>query len=348
MKKHLLYLFLVVASTSHAQDLVTDHKGDFLFGVPTLAVQTEVTSKTAGVSIPIFPRYSYYYVQPKEDTSKKFYTMRKILVPSLKINVVNNSKSILIFDGKTNYSPSAELGLSWGFDSLFAPSRFRGLYSTFAIAITGEYQNFKYYDKVTQSFIPGRTNRVSPGIKLNASFFKGTAWAASFSLSGNYSIVTDELTSFQNLTNTFYTDQNIATNGTNDGYIAPGDPTKNIRFSVSVPQFWISGRKNSRFPFVVVPYYSLIHRIDASTTHNAGIVASFIPKRFRGFDRDDNGNFIETFYQFSKSLGIGYNALSNSKKDPHFIFISGTFAIGQSKGKKSGKASLPGVKSLNN
>lgn len=253
------------------QDIITDSKGNFIFGMPATTIQPTLSSNNVGISTPLkyISRKMYYIVDRVSlDTVN---TMSKSHVIFAKANIVNNTKSTLIFNSKTNYSPSLEIGIAWGFDTLYHPSEKAGLYFTYSASVFGEYQNFNYYDTIAHSFAANKTNRISPGIKFNVTAFKGTAFSISASLSYQNSIVTDDLTSYQKRPNTFYFDPNISTNGQNDGYLSPVNPKENFRLSLSLPQFWLSGKENIKLPFVITPYYhGLISKIN-KPNNNLGI-----------------------------------------------------------------------------
>ncbi|GAB3577680.1 hypothetical protein [Hymenobacter daeguensis] len=333
MKIFFLFALLVfVVFKSQGQEIVNDPKGNYIFGVPQVKIQSQISSNNIGVSVPLrrFYKKLYYVI---DDNNDKVYTMAKSKLLFVKANVVNNSKSTLLFDSKTNVSPALELGLSWGFDSLMCPSIKSGTYKTYSISAFAEYQNFNYYNTTTKSFYERKTNRISPGIKGNFTFFKGTTFAISFSGLYQNSIVTDKLTSYQKRANSFYFDDNIAANGTNEGYISPVEPTQNLRLSVATPVFMISGSDNDRLPFAFVPYYYCL-LTSGEDLHNAGIILSFIGKRFREFDRNSNGSIKkDARYEFAQALNIGYNIIGAGSKDPNYFFVSGTFNLSNVKAK---------------
>lgn len=340
MKKTLLIFLLIFSSAFvRAQDVITDPKGNFIFGVPSTTIQPQVSSSNVGVQIPIifFSKKLYYIVD--RNTSDTIYTMAKSKVLFMKANVVSNSKSTLIFNAKTNYSPSIEIGHSWGFDSLMVPSSKAGFYMTYAASVFAEYQNFNYYDTTTQAFSPTKTKRISPGIRGNFTVFKSTKFAVSFSASYQKSINTDNLTSYQKMSNTFYWDTNISSNGQNDGYLSPVDPVKTLRLSLSVPQFWISGNWNKKIPFAVAPYFYGVYADGSESNNNVGVVLSFLGTQFRKYDRNsDNTYNKKARYKFAQAFNIGYNFVSTGSKDPRFFFVSGTFSLSALKPKKVSKA----------
>lgn len=332
--KTTLFLILLVLTVvfANAQDVITDSKGQFLFGVPTTTIQPQLSSNNVGIVSPLLQFYRFrYYVE--DETKNKIYTMAKSKVLFLKANVVNNSKSTLIFNKKTNYSPSLEVGLAWGFDSLMNPSAKAGFYRTYSISLFGEYQNFNYYDTLSKSFAPTKTNRISPGIKANLTLFRSTLYAISFSAAYQKSIITDNLTSYQNRANSFYFDNSVSTNGQVDGYIAPVRPIGNYRFSFSVPQFWVSGSWNDKLPFALTPYYFGVYADGIKPSNNLGLTLSFLGERFRKFDRTTNGDFDpKARYKFAQAFNIGYNLISTGSKEPRYLFVSGTFSLASFQG----------------
>ncbi|SDK43135.1 hypothetical protein SAMN05421823_102717 [Catalinimonas alkaloidigena] len=311
-----------------AQDVITDSKGNFIFGVPTTTIQPELSSKNVGFTAPIHQFYRKMYYVLDANSGDTINTMAKSQILFFKANAVNNSKSTLIFDKKTNYSPVVELGYSWGFDSLINPSAKAGFYFTYSVSAFGEYQNFNYYDTINDSFSNSKTNRFSPGIRGNLSIFRSTKFVISLSASYQHSIATDNLTSYQNRSNTFYIDDNVASNGTNDGYFSPIDPTRNYRLSISLPQFWISSSLGSKLPFALTPYYYVNISDVYIPKNNFGIVLSFLSKKFDRFDRNSNGSFnSEARFAFAQAFNIGYNIVSAGSKDPNYFFVSGTFSL---------------------
>jgi hypothetical protein len=337
MRKFYFLLGLIFfTSKAITQDVITDSKGNFLFGVPTTTIQPQISSNNVGITSPIRNFYKKLYYTVNDDTNDTVYTMAKSKVFFIKANVVNNTKSTLIFNGKTNYSPSMELGLSWGFDSLINPSSKTGFYKTYSVSVFGEYQNFNYYDTITQRFGENKTNRVSPGIKANITLFRLTKYAISLSGTYQYSILTDKLTSYQKRPNTFYFDNSISTNGQNDGYISPVEPIGNYRLSLSVPQFWLSGKNNKKLPFAVTPYYFGVFAKGQAPNNNIGIVLSLLGQSFHRYDNNSDGSFDKNArFKFAQSLNLGYNFISTGNIDPQYFFVSGTFSLAAFKPKKT-------------
>lgn len=336
MKIILLALISILGQPSAwSQNVITDPKGNFIFGVPTTTFTPELASSNIGIQTPIryFSKTLYYIVD--EASADTIYTMAKSKVAFIKGNAVNNSKSTLIFNNKTNYSPSLELGFSWGFDSLMNPSAKAWFYMTYSVSVFGEYQNFHYYDTISQTISPTRTNRISPGIRANTTVFRGTAFALSFGATYQNAINTDKLTSYQKMTNTFYVDNNISSNGLNEGYLAPVDPVETLRLSVSAPQFWVSGIRNKRFPFALTPYYYVFFSEDSKPNNNVGVVFSLLGDFFRRFDTNDDLTYNKKArYKFAQAFNIGYNFVSTGNKDPKYFFVSGTFSLAAFKAKK--------------
>ncbi|WP_298308622.1 hypothetical protein [Flavobacterium sp.] len=327
-KKHLTFILLLLSQISFAQDLISDPKGNFIFGIPTTSLTPQISSNNIGIVSPIWYRSTkQFYVENKSERVN-INTLKKSKLLYGKINVVSNNKNTLIINEKTNYSPSAEIGFSWGFDDLTAPSAKAGLYFTFSAATFAEYQNFRYYDTENKVISENRTNRISPGIKINSSIFRSTSFSVSTSLSYQNSIITDNLISYQNKSNTFYNDSNVASNGNIDGYLTPINPTENYRFSLASTQFWISGQKNNFLPFAITPYYYGTYSNNNKPINNAGLILSFLNKRFRKFDRKADGTIDRAAnYKFDKILNIGYNLISNSPTNPNYFFLSGSFNL---------------------
>jgi hypothetical protein len=331
----LLLVLLFFIEKSYAQDVITDSKGNFLFGVPTTTIQPQISSNNVGITSPIKNFYKKLYYVVYDDSNDTVYTMAKSKVFFVKANVVNNTKSTLIFNGKTNFSPSMEIGLSWGFDSLINPSSKAGFYKTYSVSVFGEYQNFNYYDTITQRFGSAKTNRISPGIKANLTLFRLTKFAISLSGTYQHSILTDNLTSYQKRPNTFYFDTNVSTNGQNDGYLSPVQPQSNYRLSLSIPQFWLSGRNNKKLPFAVTPYYFGVFAKGQAPNNNFGIVLSLLGQSFDRYDKKSDGSFDKTAkYKFAQALNLGYNFVSTGSKEPRFFFVSGTFSLAAFQPKK--------------
>ncbi|MBK7764416.1 MAG: hypothetical protein IPI46_13900 [Bacteroidetes bacterium] len=159
-------------------------------------------------------------------------------------------------------------------------------------------------------------------------FFRLTKFAISLSGTYQYSILTDKLTPYQKQPNTFYYDNNISTNGQNDGYISPVKPVSNYRISISSPQFWLSGRKNKKLPFAITPYYFGVFSNEQSPNNNLGLVINFLGQSFNRYDKKPDGSFDKSArYKFAQALNIGYNIISTGNKDPRYFFVSGTFSL---------------------
>ena len=336
MKNLLLLLILsCLLINIHSQEVITDSKGDFIFGVPSTTVQPTLSSNNVGVLTPVSHFYRKIYYVVDENSLDTINTMAKSKLIFAKFNVVDNSKSQLKFNSKINISPSMEFGIAWGFDSLINPSAWGGTYFTYSLSVFASYQNFSFYDSVAKVFSSEKTNRISPGIKGNITMFKGTLFALSGSATYQNSIITENLTSYQLRSNTFYFDANIASNGQNEGFLSPLKSTNNLRLSLSFPQFWLSGSWNNFLPFAVTPYYFGIYSSVIKPNHNAGIILSFIGKRFRKFDRKDSGDFdSEARYKFAQALNIGYNFISTERAEQKYFFVSGTFDLNTFKPKK--------------
>ncbi|HEX6193756.1 MAG TPA: hypothetical protein VFZ42_15380 [Chitinophagaceae bacterium] len=330
MKKFLAALVLAFFNLiAQSQDLITDLKGNFLFGVPTTTIQPQLSSNNVGVTTPITYAYRKMYYVTDPSTGESFNTMQKSKVAFTKFNVVSNSKSTLVFNKRTNVSPILELGFAWGVDTLYHPSAKKGTYFTISASVFGEYQNFKYYDTITQTFGKEKTSRISPGIRCNVSIFYSTAMAISFSAMAQKSVLTDNLKNYEKRSNTFYFDNNVTTNGQNDGYLLPITPIENYRISISAPQFWFPWAHNKKLPFVVTPYYFGTFSKGNIPNNNAGIILSFLPAPFRRFDRNKDGSLKpDSKFKFDKIINLGYNHISSGNKDPRYFFVSGTFNLG--------------------
>ena len=326
---YLIVLLILSAYIVKAQDIIVDNKGRFLFGLPVTTFTPKLSSNSIAVESPLSYHYKKRFFIVDSNTGDKIYTMSKIRVFYGKLNIVDNSKTTLTFDGKTNYSPTLEIGHSWGFDSLFVPSAKAGIYFTSSVAIIGEYQNYSYYDTVSNTFAPNKTNRISPGIKFTYTLHKGTAYAIAASATYKRSINTDNLVSYAKRSNTFFYDDNIYVNGQNDGYLSPVDPTHNFRFSLSAPLFLVSPNTNNTLPFSITPYYFLILSEGDGANNNGGIILSFYNKRFYKFDRTNAGRYKkEAAFKFDKVLNVGYNIISSKNKSPRYFFVSGAFNLG--------------------
>lgn len=328
MKRFFAISMILMSPVAMSQDLILDAKGEFIYGLPSVKFNPTITGKNVAIQAPLpyFRKIKYYVM----DNGTKRYTYEQTRLAFIKVSLNNNTKSALMFNAKTNVSPRLEFGFAKGFESLQSISATSEPITTISGSIFADYQNFKYYDQVAKTYLPEKTNRVSPGIKFNYSWLWQTRFAISASVTYSNAIVTDDLTSYQDRTNTFYVDDKVASNGQVDGYLLPAEPTNNLRFSLALPQFWTSGRLNEVLPFFVTPYGYILLKDGSDATYNAGVTVTLMKDRFFKFDRDENGNLTNSpKYEFVESLSIGYNAFSNSKKDPTYIFISGSLNIGK-------------------
>lgn len=166
--------------------------------------------------------------------------------------------------------------------------------------------------------------------------FHRTSFALAFTASYQRSFVTDELIPVAERAATFYVDNTIATNGKAVGYVGPFEAKDNWRLSTALPLFSLSGEKNEIFPFAPTPYYFVRISEGSKPNHNAGILLSFLPKRFYKFDKvlgTDTYNPAAR-YKFKGALTLGYNLISSGKDDQRYFFVGGTFTLGDTKAKK--------------
>lgn len=346
MKKLITILVFLISLISFSQDVISDNKGNVLFSVPLSKFQGQVSlSKLElGTRIGRFGIRRYYI--PDVDTKitgssdTRLFTMQKSFMPFMKVGLVSNTESALKIRGKLDLSPTFETGISYGFDSLLNPSYKKGTYWAFSLSYTGKFQGLDFYDTISKTFL-GKSKRWSSGIKGFATVFFGTYMAFTLSGSIERSIVTDDLTSYQKRSNTFYYDNQISSNGKADGYFSPVNPTNNYRLSLSIPYFIGAIRKDSnalarRYPLIVAPYYFGIFSNASLPNHNVGVTLSFLDAKFRRFDVDFHNNPLKKRnegYVFKQALTLGLNLISTNQKNPIYAFISGTFDISRIKWK---------------
>lgn len=315
----------VVSIPVNAQDVATDNDGKPIFTIPGIKKMIpEVALNNLGLNYtPLHLKRVKYYVL---ENNERKYSMYKSTTINLKGNIISNSEDVLLIGKDLKVTPHIEIGINRGFDTLINPSRI-GHYYTFSGAVFADFQNFDLYDTANKKFLD-TYHRTSYGAKVNLNIFYGTKSALAFNLSYQNSIVIDDQTSFQKKSsNTIYVDNNIASNGTSDGYLSPVTPSKNWRFSIAFPQFLNSSN------LTLIPYYFVKFGEGITPKNNAGILFTVLNDKFRNFDRP-NGAFDQTArYTFKTAFSIGLNLLSTGTDKHNYIFLSGTISFGKAKPK---------------
>lgn len=334
----LLASFMIIALgtslSASSQDVATDNGGKPIFTIPsTKKIIPEVALNNLGLSYtPLHLKRVKYYVVENNDRK---YTMYKSTTINLKGNIVSNDEDVLLIGKDLKVTPHIEIGLNRGFDTLINPSRI-GHYYTLSGALFADFQSFDLYDTTTKKFLD-KYHRTSYGGRVSLNIFYGTKSAIAFNLSYQNSIVTDDQTSFQKKSsNTIYVDNNVATNGTTDGYLSPVSPSKNWRFSIAFPQF-LNSSKN----LTLIPYYFVKFGEGITPKNNAGIMFTILNDKFRNFDRP-NGVFDQSArYTFETAFSVGLNLLSTGTDKHNYIFLSGTLSFGKTKPKVDTEQNTP-------
>lgn len=330
MKKSTFLLFfigtlLLVINNAGAQDIATDNKGEPIFTVPSSKrIIPEVALKNIGINFtPFHLNKVKYYVM---DNGSKYYTMDKSTVINVKANLIDNDDDVFTIAKGTKLTPHVEIGFARSIDALINPRKINKYY-TFSGSVFADFQSFDLYDTLTQKFLP-KYRRTSFGARMGMNIFFKTKSAIALNMSYKNAIVTDEETPYQKrASNTIYTDNNILTNGTTDGYLSPLDPTENLRFSVAFPQFI-----KSSLPLAITPYYFVQLAEGSSPRNNAGLLFTILNDRFRDFD-NNNGTDRNASkkYSFESAFSVGLNLISTGSSNRSFLFISGTISLGKSK-----------------
>ncbi|MCY1517380.1 hypothetical protein D9M68_520590 [compost metagenome] len=337
LKTALAFLLLVSSALiTKSQSILTDAKGDPLFVVPTSQTSIKFNAKVIGFDLPLSTMgTTQFYVYPGNDTTKaKVYTMIMSRSWYTGLSFIENSKNVLNFSGKQNLSPAFELGFNRTLEKLQNPALKKGIFYTYSAAFFAKYQHLKVYDKTTKMTLSEEQSRISPGFKTSLNLYRGDRYAFAFNGSWQKMIETDELSTFQKVTDSYYADGNVASNGQIDGYFAPVNPIAQFRFSAAWSYYGIRAfnlRDNSPFSFLnkvqlaFTPYYFLTTERFEKTAHYAGMGFSIMPSRV----------FEAAAAKFSDALTLSYNLVNSSdKKHANFFFISGTFSFGDIKNAK--------------
>lgn len=316
---------IVMVSTVSAQEIATDNKGEPIFTIPSEdAINTEIALKNIGVTFrPIrFNKKSYFIM----DQGLKYYTMDKSTVVSIGASLVDNSDDVFTISKDAKLTPHVEIGISRGIDALINPSRINKYY-TLSGSLFADFQSFDLYDTVNKTFLP-KHHRTSYGGKVGLNIFFQTKYAIAVNLSYKNSIETDDQVSYKKKSsNTIYVDNNISTNGSDDGYLSPLGPSKNWRISLAIPWFLKTSRA-----FAIMPYYFINFGEGLRPKNNAGIMFTVLNDKFRDFDAGNTANRAagKTF-SFETAFSVGLNLLSIGSVNHPFLFISGTITLGSSK-----------------
>lgn len=330
-----LFAFIFVK----AQDIATDGKGEYIFSIPSpKKFEPRIDARSFGLSFRTwqFRRKLYYiksenvddkYDVPSGDTA--VYTMAKSWNINFNLIALNNNSNGLLYNSLNNLTPTIEVGVNWGFDSLINPTT-RHWYLTFSASPFFTYQHFKVYDTTQLSNPRQKINRPSFGLRLSTNIFRRTAYAISLSVAYQKLILTDDLTSFQNKPNRFYVNNDIALNGTNDGYLAPLTPVGNWRLSASVPLFNLPLIREASF--CLIPYYFNEKSKGESFNHNAGITLTYLFNKFYKFDIEGKRTINPSArYLFGDAFSIGYNFINTANRNQPYVFVSAAFNIGDIK-----------------
>ena len=325
----LLTFSLVFTFIGYSQDVATDNDGKPIFVIPsTKKILPEVALNNLGFNYTIVHlSRTRYYVKP---AANEINTMYKSNTLSFKSNLITNDEDILLLGKGMKVRPHFEIGFNRGFDELLKPS-FISNYYTFSISVFTDYQQYNLYDSVNKKDLPKYKGWGFGGkVSYNLFFKTKSALALNFSI-GN-SVLTDDLTSFQRRSsNEIYADNNILTNGSNDGYFSPLSKTTNARFALAYPNFL----KKSKV--AIVPYYILKVGEGIVPKNNAGIMFTILNDKFRDFDLPAG----PTNYKFETAFSIGLNFISTGSETKNYVFLSGTVSFGSAKAKKQKDAKEP-------
>lgn len=318
-------LFVFISPVLSAQEIATDNKGEAIFTIPTAdPVNTEIALKNIGVKFRPF-RFNKKTFFVKEG-GKEYFTMDKSTVINLGASLYDNDDDVFTIAKDANLTPHIEIGISRGIDALINPSKINKYY-TLSGSLFADFQQFDLYDTVNKTFLP-KYNRTSYGGNIGLNIFFKTCYAFAFNLSYKNSIETDDQVSYQKkASNTIYTDNNILSNGEDDGYLSPLTPKKNWRMSLAVPWFLKTKRA-----FSIIPYYFINFGKGISPKNNAGVMFTVLNDKFRDFDKDNPADRDKgKTYTFETAFSVGLNLISTGSDKHSFIFLSGTITFGSSK-----------------
>lgn len=238
------------------------------------------------------------------------------------ISLFDNDDDVFTISKDANLTPHFEIGISRGIDSLINPSRIKRYY-TLSGSLFADFQSFDLYDTVNKKFLP-KYNKTSYGATIGLNIFFKTKYALSLNITYKNSIETEDQVSYQKKgSNTIYVDDNVATNGEEDGYLSPLTPKKNWRFSFAVPWFIKSERS-----IAIIPYYFANFGNGLKPKNNAGIMFTFLNDPFRNFDAKNPANReASTKYSFKSAFSLGLNLISTGSEKHSYVFLSGTITF---------------------
>ncbi|MEL1243997.1 hypothetical protein AAEO56_06965 [Flavobacterium sp. DGU11] len=321
----ILSIFAFFGVNMSAQDIITDNKGKPIFNMPTSLIAPKLTANSGGIRFPI-KRYNgtnYFYYQNNDSSKPKKFTVRKSWSIFGNIEVVSNTASILDLSKKPNVSPHFEIGIGNTLDSIYTNvSDLEDWYQTFSAAVFIDYQHFKVYDTLTQT--TDKFRRWSPGIKVTYNRFKKDLYGLAFTGSYQKNVNVSALTSYQNITGTFYTDPNVAGNGTVDGYFAPAKVANQFRFSIAAPIFCIPPILIKGAQFMPAPYFFITTPDFGKIERFGGITLNILPTRIY--------KSAAKAFAITSAFSAGYNIWDSATKDSQgYFFFSGSFSFGDLK-----------------
>jgi hypothetical protein len=329
-RKSFLWLTLLAAVchlSASAQDIITDNKGKSIFNMPTSLIAPKLTSTSGGIQFPL-KRYdgkNYFYYEDNDPSKPKHYTVRESWSIFGNVTLISSTGNSLDLSKKPNITPHFEVGIGRTLDSIYTNvATLKDSYGTFSASIFVDYQHFNIYDTIAKVMPAGETKHWSPGVKVVYNVFKRQLGGLAFTGSYQRNVNTSALVSYQKVTSTFYSDPNIAGNGSVDGYIGPAKMANQFRFSMAVPIFCIPEFLIKGAQFMPAPYYFITTPDFGKVAHFAGITMNVLPSRIYHSP-------AKTF-AITSAFSLGYNVLDSSNKSKQqYFFLSGTFSFGDLK-----------------
>lgn len=323
-------LFLFVTFNISAQTLLSDYKGNILFQIPTNLVSPEISLNTLGVSFPVRTFRTYQYYVPATLDKPRYNTMIKShqIFGGVKFNDGNEDETT-VFNLKTRPKLYAELGWTSTIDELQNPQKkFIGFYKTFTIALFAKEQRLNIYNKEISFNSKNVIERLSPGFRVGANFFRKDYYTIALNGSYKREIPVSSLTTYQDITPSFYTDGKIASNGEIKGYLGPADAKHLFRGSIAIPVYWKMAFNSLQI--VPIPYYSVTYTKFEKTAHYGGIGFSVFDKNIYSRDRTTDRGSLK--FSDLASFSVGVNLLNSAdKSNARFIYLSGSVKIGKLK-----------------
>ncbi|MFD1258695.1 hypothetical protein ACFQ3S_17950 [Mucilaginibacter terrae] len=160
--------------------------------------------------------------------------------------------------------------------------------------------------------------------------FKQNRYGIAFTGSYQRNVNVSALTSFQIISNIFYTDANVTSNGNIDGYFAPATVANQFRLSMAAPIFSIPEILIRGAQFMPAPYFFITTPNFKKIERFGGITLSILPIRIYKSPAKS--------FAITSAFSAGYNIWdSSTNNNQGYFFFSGSFSFGDLKPVKKEK-----------